>query len=248
MLLKNKVALVTGGTRGIGRAIVEKFLENGATVILTGSREESVVPSLEALKKQFPEAEIAGFWPKLDDLSAVRDMMEEISSTYQHLDIVVNNAGISADETFESYDQAMFERVMDLNVVGTFNVCRAAYDYLKEQPGASIINISSMVSRDGSPAGIAYPTSKFAVDGLTLSLARELAPQDIRVNAVAPGITNTDMVKALPDQVIQPLIQSIPLRRIGEPEDIANACLFLASDMASYVTGHVLRVDGLARS
>lgn len=247
MLLKDKVALVTGGTRGIGRAIVEKFLENGAKVILTGSRQETVEPSLEELKKDFPKSEIAGFWPKLDDLASVKEMMGKIIERYQKLDIIVNNAGMSADQAFESYTQEMFDQVMNLNVTGTFNICRAAYDYIKNQDAAAIINVSSMVSRDAATAGIAYPTSKFAVDGFTLSLARELAPQGIRVNAVAPGITNTDMVKVLPDEVIQPLINTIPLRRIGEPEDIANACLFLASDMASYVTGHVLRVDGLAR-
>ncbi|MDY5129744.1 3-oxoacyl-ACP reductase family protein [Actinotignum urinale] len=247
MLLKNKIALVTGGTRGIGRAIVEKFLENGATLIITGSRQETVEPCVAELKQKFPNSQVTGFWPILNDLESVQKMMSEIIATYKRLDIIVNNAGVSADQAFASYTQEMFDEVMALNVTGTFNICRAAYDYIKDQDSTVIINLSSMVSRDAATAGVAYPTSKFAVDGLTLSLARELAPLGIRVNAVAPGITNTDMVKALPDQVIQPLIETIPLRRIGEPEDIANACLFLASDMASYVTGQVLRVDGLAR-
>ncbi len=246
-MLKNKVALITGGTRGIGRAIVEKFLENGAILIFTGSREETVKPCLEELKKKFSQSKIAGYWPKLENLDSVKAMMTDIIAEHKQLDIIVNNAGVSADQAFDTYTQEMFDNVMALNVTGTFNICRAAYDFIKNQETASIINISSMVSRDGSTAGIAYPTSKFAVDGLTLSLARELAPKGIRVNAVAPGITNTDMVKVLPDNVIQPLIQSVPLRRIGEPEDIANACVFLASDMASYITGQVLRVDGLAR-
>ncbi len=119
---------------------------------------------------------------------------------------------------------------------------------MKEQGGGCILNTSSMVSISGQPGGIAYPTSKFAVNGLTLSLARELGPSNIRVNAVAPGITKTDMVAALPDEMIQPLIKTIPLRRVGEPEDVANAFVFLASSMASYVTGEILSVDGAARA
>ena len=115
---------------------------------------------------------------------------------------------------------------------------------MKENGGGVIINTSSMVSKYGQPSGVSYPASKFAVNGLTVSLARELGPMGIRVNAVAPGITKTDMVAALPKETIEPMIARIPLRRIGEPEDIANACLFLASDLASYVTGTVLNVDG----
>ena len=119
---------------------------------------------------------------------------------------------------------------------------------MKEQGGGVILNTSSMVSISGQPGGVAYPASKYAVNGLTWSLARELGPSNIRVNAVAPGITKTDMVAALPDEVIQPMINMIPLRRIGEAEDIANAFLYLASDLASYVTGEILSVDGAMRS
>ena len=119
---------------------------------------------------------------------------------------------------------------------------------MREQGGGVILNTSSMVSISGQPSGVAYPASKFAVNGMTISLARELGPSNIRVNAVAPGITKTDMVAALPEQMIAPMIQAIPLRRIGEPEDIANAFLFLASDLASYVTGEILSVDGAMRS
>ena len=137
---------------------------------------------------------------------------------------------------------------MGLNVDAVFYCIRAVYDAMAAQGGGCIINTSSMVSRYGQPSGVAYPTSKFAVNGLTLSLARELGPQGIRVNAVAPGITNTDMMKAVPESVIKPLIGQIPLRRIGEPEDLANAFLFLASDAASYITGEILHVGGQARA
>ena len=136
---------------------------------------------------------------------------------------------------------------MDLNVKGVFNASKVAAKYMKENSGGVILNTSSVVSIYGQPSGCAYPTSKFALNGLTLSLARELGPYGIRVNAVAPGITETDMMKAVPKEVIEPLIAQIPLRRLGQPQDIANAFVFLASDEASYITGVVLRVDGLAR-
>ena len=137
---------------------------------------------------------------------------------------------------------------MDININAMYNTSKAVTIYMKKQGYGVILNTSSMVSKYGQPSGIGYPTSKFAVNGFTLSLARELASYNIRVNAVAPGITNTDMVKKLPQEMIEPLIKSIPLGRIGEPKDIANAYLFLASDMASYITGVILSVDGLARS
>ena len=144
--------------------------------------------------------------------------------------------------------QEEFESIMKLNVNAMFNTTKAVVPYMKEQKNGVILNTSSMVSIYGQPSGVGYPTSKFAVNGLTKSLARELASSNIRVNAVAPGITKTDMVSALPKEMIEPLIQSIPLGRIGEPRDIANAFLFLASDMASYISGIVLSVDGCARS
>jgi len=133
-------------------------------------------------------------------------------------------------------------------VKGVFNATRAIIDHMAERGSGVILSTSSMVSKYGQPAGMAYPTSKFAVNGITLSLAREYGPKGIRVNAVAPGIIETDMMKAVPKEVIDPMIAQVPLRRLGQPQDIANAFLFLASDEASYITGMVLHVDGLARS
>ncbi len=147
----------------------------------------------------------------------------------------------------ENYTMDEYERVENLNIKSVFVCSKEVLPYLKETKGV-ILNTSSMVSIYGQPSGVMYPTSKFAVNGMTKSFAREVAKYGIRVNAVAPGITNTDMVKNLPENVIEPLIKSIPLGRIGEPEDIANAFLFLASPLASYITWVVLSVDGLARS
>ena len=146
------------------------------------------------------------------------------------------------------YTEETFDKVMDLNVKGVFNATRAASECMIAKGQGVILSTSSMVSIYGQPSGIAYPASKFAVNGLTVSLARELGPKGIRVNAVAPGITLTDMMKAVPKEVIDPLIKQIPLRRLGQPEDIANAFVFLASDEASYITGVVLSVDGMART
>ena len=155
---------------------------------------------------------------------------------------------MSESTPFSKYTEETFDKVMDLNVKSVYNCTKAVCEAMKEQGGGVILNTSSMVSIYGQPAGLAYPTSKFAVNGMTLSLARELGPFGIRVNAVAPGIIYTDMMKAVPKEVIDPMIAQIPLRRVGQPEDIANAFVFLASDMASYITGVVLRVDGLARA
>lgn len=161
----------------------------------------------------------------------------------------VKSATLSAESTpFTSYTEADFDRVIDLNVKGVFNATRAVVDGMIKNHSGVVLNTSSMVSISGQPSGFAYPASKFAVNGTTISLARELGPKGIRVNAVAPGITETDMMKAVPKNVIEPMIAQIPLRRLGQPEDIANAFVFLASDEASYITGVVLSVDGMARA
>ena len=248
MKFQNKVAIVTGGSRGIGYATVEAFLKEGAAVILTASTPGSAQKAVEKLRIQYPEATVGGIAPDLTDLEAVRQAFQEVMDQYGRIDILVNNAGVSESTPFESYTQQTFDKVMDLNVKGVFNASRAVVEHMEKQGSGVILNTSSMVSLYGQPAGMAYPASKFAVNGMTLSLARELGPKGIRVNAVAPGITETDMMKAVPKSVMEPMIAQIPLRRLGQPEDIANAFAFLASDDASYITGVVLSVDGMARS
>ena len=243
-MLKGKVAVVTGGTRGIGLAIVKKFLDNGASVALTGSRQETVDKALAELTAYGDR--VMGFCPDLCDSASVSAVFKEVKEHFGSLDILANNAGISARESIYDYDPDAFSKIMDLNLKAVFVCSQAAARIMKEQGGGVIINTSSMVSIYGQPAGCGYPATKFAVNGLTRSLARELAKDQIRVNAVAPGITRTDMVAALPEEMVKRISASIPLGRVGEPEDIANAFLFLASDMASYVTGEILSVDGAA--
>ena len=245
-MLKNKVAVITGGTRGIGLEIARLFYENDAKVIIFGSKEESVNKAIEELKKE--NICVKGYYPDLSKYNEIESVIEDIYKEYGCIDILVNNAGISANKKIEDTTNIEFENIMNLNVNAIFNMTKAVVPYMKKNNSGVILNTSSMVSIYGQPSGVGYPASKFAVNGLTKSLARELAPFNIRVNAVAPGITKTDMVASLPKEMIEPLIKTIPLGRIGEPRDVANAFLFLASDMASYVTGEILSVDGAARS
>ena len=242
-MLEGKVAIITGGTRGIGYDIVKKFLDNKAKVVLFGSREESVNKAISNLKEEGYEA--IGFYPNLSNLDDVKEAYDEVIKAYGKIDFLVNNAGVSSATPFEKYTEEEYEKVVDINIKAVYNCSKAVVEYMKENGGV-ILNTSSMVSIYGQPSGVMYPASKFAVNGMTKSLARELGKYNIRVNAVAPGITETDMVKALPKEMIEPLIKTIPLGRIGTPEDVANAFLFLASDMASYITGAILSVDGAA--
>ena len=243
-MLTGKTAIVTGGTRGIGFAIVKKYLENGANVAVAGSRKESVDKALAQLSEY--EGRVMGIWPDLCSPEEAAAAFASVKEEFGSLDILANNAGLSSRTSLYDYTVEVFSKVMDLNVKAVFVCSQASARIMKEQGGGVIINTSSMVSVYGQPAGCAYPTSKFAVNGLTRSLARELAKDHIRVNAVAPGVTKTEMVDALPKELVDRISAGIPLGRVGEPLDIANAYLYLASDLASYVTGDILHVDGAA--
>lgn len=243
-MLKNKTAIVTGGTRGIGFAIVKKFLENGANVVITGSRQESVDKAMSQLAEYGEK--VMGIYPDLCSPEEVQKAFSDIKKRFGSIDVLVNNAGISSRTSIYDYTIEEFSKILDINLKAVFVCSQAVARIMKEQGNGVIINTSSMVSKFGQPSGCGYPTTKFAVNGLTVSLARELAKDNIRVNAVAPGVTRTDMVAALPKEMTEKICAGIPLGRMGEPEDIANAFLYLASDMASYVTGVVLNVDGLA--
>ncbi len=243
-MLSGKCAVVTGGTRGIGYTTVVKLLEEGAKVALCGSKKETAVDALERVRKQLPDADVVAIWPDLTNPADVAENFAKVKERFGRIDILANNAGISQSTSLYDYTEDEFDRILDINVKAVMICSQAAARIMKEEGGGVIINTSSMVSLYGQASGCAYPATKFAVNGLTKSLARELARDGIRVNAVAPGITKTDMVANLPESMIRPLIDRIPLGRIGEAEDIANAICFLASDMASYITGTVLSVDG----
>lgn len=248
MRLSDKVAIITGGSRGIGFATAERFLQEGAKVVVTASSQQSADKAVAKLKEKYPESVIAGISPNLASLESVQGAFRGVMEQFGCIDVLVNNAGISDSTPFLSYTDEIFDKVMQLNVSGVFNAARAAADCMVGRGKGVILSTSSMVSLTGQPSGLAYPASKFAVNGMTVSLARELGPKGIRVNAVAPGIIETDMMKAVPKGIIEPLIAQIPLRRLGKPEDVANAFVFLASDEASYINGVVLSVDGMART
>ena len=240
--LKNKVVIVTGGTRGIGLEVVRTFYDSGASLILFGSKRETVLNALKILNSEGKN--VKGYYPNLENYDEVSKVIKEINNEYGHIDILINNAGIQANKKIEDTTSEEFKNITDINVNAMFNTSKAVIPYMKKQGSGVILNTSSVVGIYGQSSGVGYPASKFAVNGLTRSLSFELAPFNIRVNSVAPGITNTDMVKSLPKDLIEPLIKKIPLGRIGQPKDIANAFLFLASDLASYITGVILEVDG----
>ena len=242
--LEGKVAVVTGGTRGIGLAIVKAFLQEGASVALFGSRQETVDKALAEIQAADQDAKVIGLAPDLANYEAVKSAMDTVKKAFGKIDILANNAGVSAREPIYDYSPEAFDKVMQLNVNSVFYCSKAVAPIMKEQGGGSIINTSSMVSLYGQAAGCSYPASKFAVNGLTKSLARELGKDGIRVNAVLPGVTRTDMVAALPPEMVARISAPIPLGRVGEPEEVANAFVFLASDKASYISGALLSVDG----
>lgn len=248
MLLKDKVAIVTGGTRGIGFEIVRKYLQNGAKVVLFGSKQETVDKALAKLRDEDVTWDVDGMCPALTDAKQVEEAVLKVREKYGRIDILVNNAGITQSTPIYDYKVEDFDKIIDLNVKALFYAILPTVKIMKEQGGGCIINTSSMVSISGQPSGVGYPTSKFAVSGMTLSLARELGRDNIRVNAVAPGVTKTDMVASLPPEMVERISAKIPLGRPGEPEEVANAFLYLASDLASYVTGEILSVDGACRS
>ena len=196
-LLEGKVAIITGSSRGIGYAVAEKFLDYGAKVAVLGSREESANKALENLSKKYDQENFKGYWPKLTDEESVKEFVKKVLSDFGKVDILVNCAGVSDNIPSLDANLAHFANVMNINVNGTYNMIHKVLPHFIEKKGGVIVNFSSMVSKNGQQLGVAYPASKFAINGLTISLARELGPHGIRVNAIAPGVTNTDMVLSL---------------------------------------------------
>lgn len=248
MKLKDKVCIVTGGSGGIGYAVCDRFLSEGAKVILTSIDLPSAQKAQEELKQKHPDATVIGIAPTpLWSFSETEKAFKEVYEKFGRIDVLVNNAGTSDETAFDAYTEEIYDRLFNLNIKAMFACTRAVINYMEAQGEGVIINTSSVVSVCGQPKGVAYPASKNAVNGFTLSLAREVAKKGVRVNAVAPGVTRTTLLKDVPARMLDPVVQMIPLKRIGEPEDVANAITFLASDEASYISGAVLGVDGLVR-
>lgn len=238
--LENKVAIITGGADGLGRAGVIKFVEEGAQVIFWDLNVEKANQTLDMLKGknvEFMQVNTA-------DFQAVQKATEQVMEKYGKIDILVNNAGITRDATLKKMTSEQWQQVIDVNLTGVFNCTKLISPYMIENGGGKIINTSSVVALYGNFGQTNYVATKAGLIGMTKTWAKELGRKNVNVNAVAPGFMLTEMVKAMPQNVIDMMQDKVPLGRLGQPQDIANAYLFLASDEASYVNGTVLSVDG----
>ena len=242
-MLKNKNAVVTGATRGIGREIAFTLAENGANVAINyRTLNEDVERLIEELKSY--GTNIVAVKCDISDEEEVKNFIAESKKQLGSIDILINNAGITKDGLLMRMKENDFDAVIDVNLKGTFITTREAASIMMKQRHGKIINISSVVGVIGNAGQCNYAASKAGVIGFSKSVARELASRNITVNVVAPGFINTDMTGVLPEKVKESMLQGIPLKRIGEPKDIANAVLFLASDLSNYITGQVINVDG----
>lgn len=248
MRLKDKVCIVTGGAAGIGKATAERFAEEGAVVVICDLNEELGRQTAEALGPlaSFVKVNVA-------DRQAVGEFVDGVVARHGRVDVLVNNAGVLRDGTLvkvkdgelvKQMSEADFDLVISVNLKGVFNCTQAVAPHMIRQKSGVVLNASSIVGLDGNFGQTNYVATKSAVIGMTKVWARELGRSGIRVNAIAPGFTATEMITAMPDNILDGMKARIPLGRLGEPRDIANAYLFLASDEASYISGEVLRVDG----
>lgn len=241
--LRSEVALVTGGSRGIGRAIVMGLAAAGADVAFTYRQNveqaQEVVDRLKGLGRRG-----LAFQADVADFAEAQRVVEQVITTWGGLDILVNNAGIHQNETIWDMDEAQWDHVLDVDLKGTFNYTRAVAPLFRRQRAGKIVNIASIHGLRGRRAGPNYSAAKAGVIGLTKSVARDLGPYGVNVNAVAPGITETDMVRALSDEAKAGFVAGIVLGRMGQPEDVAHLVTFLCSDGARHITGEVIKVDG----
>ncbi len=239
----NKVAFITGATRGIGKQIAITLAKNGCDIAINYRTQNE---ELETTKKEIEELNVKCFTVQ-GDVSSFEDcekMIKEIIEEFGKIDILVNNAGITKDTLLMRMKPEDFEAVIDVNLVGTFNVTKNVIPYMLKQKNGRIINISSVVGISGNAGQTNYSASKAGIIGFTKSLAKEVASRNILVNAVAPGFIETKMTEILKDDVKEEINKTIPLKRIGTPQDVANVVKFLSSEDSSYITGQIIKVDG----
>ncbi|MGA2619200.1 MAG: SDR family NAD(P)-dependent oxidoreductase [Thermoguttaceae bacterium] len=243
MRLEGKTALVTGGSRGIGRACVVQLAAEGAVVALVyhanQAAAEGLVAELVAAGRQ-----VRAFQADVRDLARAHQIVDQLFDEWKHLDVLVNSAGIVQDGLLGAMTEQQWHNVLETNLTGTFNYCHAVTQPMLMERKGSIVNMSSTAAEFASRGQVNYAASKGGIDGLTRALAKELAPRKVRVNAVAPGMIETDMSQVVRGIAGEQIKGVIPMKRIGKPEEIARVVAFLASDDASYMTGQVLRVDG----
>ena len=243
MLLENKTALITGAAKGIGKAIALKFADEGADIAFTYLTSEAA--AMETRRElEACGAKVPAIRSDATDFEGAAKVVEQVLSEFSRIDILVNNAGITRDGLTMRMDEAQWDAVIAANLKSAFNYTHAVLPSMLRNRCGSIVNISSVVGIHGNAGQSNYAASKAGLIGLAKSVAMEVGSRGVRVNVVAPGFIRTDMTAAMPNETLQAWEARIPLRRGGTPQDVAQACLFLASDMASYVTGQVIAVDG----
>jgi 3-oxoacyl-[acyl-carrier protein] reductase len=242
-LLENKSAIITGATRGIGRGIAIEFAKQGANVAFTYSSSVAAAEALETELKAFGVA-AKGYQSNAADFDAAQALAKEVLKEFGAIDILVNNAGITKDNLLMRISEDDFDTVIEVNLKSVFNLTKAVIRPMMKQRAGSIINMSSIVGLKGNAGQANYAASKAGIVGFSKSVALELGSRNVRSNVVAPGFIETEMTDKLDASVVQSWRDGIPLKRGGKPEDIANACVFLASDMSAYITGQTLSVDG----
>jgi 3-oxoacyl-[acyl-carrier protein] reductase len=242
-LLNGKIALITGASKGIGRAIAIKYAQEGANVAFTYL---SSVEKGEALEKELSTFGIKakGYRSNAADFKAAEELINQVVSDFGGLDVLVNNAGITRDNLLMRMSEEHWDEVINTNLKSCFNTVKAATKTMMKNRAGSIINITSVVGIKGNAGQSNYAASKSGIIGFTKSVALELGSRNIRANAVAPGFIETEMTEVLDEKTVQGWRDAIPLKRGGQPEDVANACVFLGSDMSAYISGQVIQVDG----
>ncbi len=241
--LKGMNIVVTGAARGIGRVIALMFAEYGANVAFTGRKIDDNFTGLEQKLKTFG-GKVKGYVSDASDFEVAQKTATEIVKDFGSIDVLINNAGITRDNLILRMSEKDWDDIMNVNLKSVFNWTKAVIRPMMKARKGSIINMSSVVGTGGNAGQSNYAASKAGIIGFTKSIAKELGSRNIRCNAIAPGFIETEMTKKLPQNVIDEWLAKIPLKRTGTPEDVANACLFLASDLSSYITGQVLTVDG----
>ncbi len=242
-LLEGKTAIITGATRGIGRGIAKVFAAHGAAIAFTGSRESENMKTLrEELAAMGVKA--SGYASDAGSFEQAHELVEKVLDDFGKIDILVNNAGITRDNLMMRMSEEQWDEVLRTNLKSVFNMTKAVLRTMMRQRNGSIINMSSVVGVKGNAGQANYAASKAGIIGFSKSVALELGSRNVRCNVIAPGFIETEMTAKLPGDVVKEWREAIPLKRGGTPEDVAQACLFLASDMSAYITGQVLHVDG----
>lgn len=242
-LLEGKVAIITGGTRGIGKGIVETFVKNGAHVAFTYSSSSAAADQIVEDLSSYGVT-VKAYQSNAADFNQAQELVEAILKDFDTIDILINNVGITKDNLLMRMSEADFDAVIDVNLKSVFNMTKAVQRTMLKQRKGSIINMSSVVGLKGNAGQSNYSASKAGIVGFSKSIALELGSRNIRCNVIAPGFIETEMTAKLNEETVDGWRKSIPLKRGGQPEDIANACVFLASDLSTYITGQVLPVDG----